>query len=302
METNEILKNSFIIVLFFMLSCNQNETAIDKAPLPSVGTVHLIRGDIQEIEQLNGQVLYLNKTTITAPVTGYVIVVNTGLGNWVKKDEVLFKIQTKESKIIQNSNMPTPDQFGVIPVFASVSGFINDLNITEAEVYITEGSSMATIAKNTDLVIQVNAPFKYAQLLSDKNNIEIELPDSEIYEAVFYKAIPVVDPISQMQQILFKLKKYTTLPENLNVVVTFLKKENKNSLLIPKDALLTNETHDEFWIMKVTKDSLAIKVTVKKGLERDGKVEILHPALNVSDEIILTGGYGLPDSTKVKMN
>ena len=290
------------VVLVFLFSCNQKETANISAPLPSVSTIHPVRGNIQENKQLNGQVIYLNKTTVTAPITGYITEVNTKVGNWVAKDELLFKIQTKESKALQNTNEAGTNQFGIIPVFASVSGFINTLNVTDANVFITEGNALATIVKNTDLIIQVNAPFEYSKFLNNRKNIEIELPNNEVLHAVFYKSIPLVDPISQTQQIYFKLKNHTTLPENLNVLGTFFIEEKKESILLPKDAVLTNETQDEFWIMRVTSDSFAIKVPVIKGIETDGKIEIVKPLLNISDEIIVTGGYELPDSTKVKMN
>jgi len=290
------------VVLVFLISCNQKETTNDTPPLPSVSTIHPVRGNIQENKQLNGQVIYLNKTTITAPITGYITDVNTKVGNRVEKGELLFKIQTKESMALQNSDVSVPNQFGVVPVFASASGFINNLYITDAHVFITEGNAMATIVKNTDLLIQVNAPFEYSKLLNNRKDIEIELPDKEVLEAFFYKAIPIVDPVSQTQQILFKLKKQTSLPENLNVLVTFFIKEKNESILLPKEAIMTNETQDEFWIMKVTSDSLAIKVPIIKGIETDGKIEIVKPLLNIADEIIVTGGYELPDSTKVKMN
>ena len=125
----KILKSTFLfVVLVFLISCSQKETANDTSPRPFVSTIHPVRENIQENKQLNGQVIYLNKTTITAPISGYITEVNTGIGNWVKKDEPLFKIQTKESKALQNSDVLVPNKFGVIPVFASVSGFINTLN------------------------------------------------------------------------------------------------------------------------------------------------------------------------------
>ncbi|MGE0088766.1 MAG: efflux RND transporter periplasmic adaptor subunit [Bacteroidales bacterium] len=299
----KIFKPTILFVtLVFLISCNQKETKNDTPPLPSVSTIHPVRGNIQENKQLNGQVIYLNKTTITAPISGYITEVNTKVGNRVEKGELLFKIQTKESMALQNSDLSVPNQFGVVPVFASASGYINTLNVTDAHVFITEGNAMATIVKNIDLFIQANAPFEYSKLLSNRKNIEIELPDKALFEAFFYKAIPIVDPVSQTQQILFKLKKQTSLPENLNVLVTFFSVEKKESILLPKEAIMTNETQDEFWVMKVTSDSLAIKVPIIKGIESGDKIEILKPTLSISDKIIISGGYELPDSTKVKMN
>lgn len=288
-------------VLITLVSCTTKEKTITSLPQPVVSIIHPVRGHIQEKVQMNGQVIYLNKTTITAPVSGYVTEVNTKIGDWVKKGELLFKIQTRESRALQNSNVAEQNQFGIIPIFASVSGFVNLLNISDANVFITEGNPMAILVNNKDLAIQVEAPFEYVKHLREKKTIEIELPNKELYEAVFYKAIPVVDPISQTQQVVFKLQQNTILPENLNLLVTLVIDDKKECLLLPKNAVLTNETQDKFWIMKVTKDSLAIKEPIVKGLESNGKIEILKPALNLSDEIISTGGYELPDSTKVKI-
>jgi len=301
---NKLITISLIVSFLFMQSCKNKETSKVEGslPKPSVSIVHPILGGIQEKIQINGQVLYLNKTAITAPISGYISTVNIKLGDWVKKGKLLFSIQTKESKAIQNSKISTSNEFGIIPVYASASGFINSLNITDTGIFISEGNAMATIVKNADLVIQVNVPFQYSKILINRKNIEIELPNNELKTAVFYKAMPVVDPISQTQQVYFKLNKYTSLPENLNVIVKIPNKEKKNILVLPKDVVLTNETQDEFWILKVTNDSLAIKIPVMKGLEGNGEVEILTPVLKLTDKIIQKGGYGLPDSTKVEIN
>jgi len=298
----KILDSFLFVVLLLLLSCNQKKVDEEKAPLPSVDIIHPIRGDIQMKEQLNGQVLYLNKTTITAPTNGYVTAVNIEIGNKVKKGDLLFKIQTKESIALQKTKIANSDQFGIIPVFASASGFVNKLEISQGNFYISQGDAMATIVENSHQVIQVNAPYESAILLLNNKNIEVELPDNEVLMAVFNKSVPVVDPISQTQKIFFKLKKNISLPENLNVIVKFLKEEKSNSILLPKEAVFTNETQDNFWIMKVIHDSLAIKVPIIKGMENNAKIEILSPELNLIDKIIQSGGYALPDSTKVKIN
>lgn len=303
MEMKKIQKcYSLFFVLIAIASCKPKDTTTENVPQPVVSIVHPVNGQIQEKVQLNGKVIYLNKTTITTPVSGYVTEVNISIGDFVKKNQLLFKIQTKESKALQNDNVSESNQFGVIPVFASVSGFVNKLDITDANVFITEGNSMAIIVNNEDLAIQVDAPFEYVKLLREKKNIDIELTNNEMYKANFYKALPVVDPVSQTQQLIFKLQQNTLLPENLNLLVALVIDDRKECLLLPKEAVLTNETQDNFWIMKVTKDSVAIKVPIVKGLESNGKIEILKPSLNLSDAIILTGGYELPDSTKVKIN
>ena len=228
MEMKKIQKYYILIfVLIAIASCSPKETTTENVPQPVVSITYPVIGPIQEKVQLNGKVIYLNKTTITAPVSGYVTEVNMNIGDFVKKNQLLFKIQTKESKALQNNNVSESNQFGVIPVFASVSGFVCNLDITDANVFITEGNSMAILVNNEDLAIQVDAPFEYVKLLREKKNIDIELTNNEMYKANFYKAFPVVDPISQTQQLIFKLQQNIILPENLNLLVALVVNDKK---------------------------------------------------------------------------
>jgi len=299
---NRILKYSFLAGLLLLISCHQKETVVqEKNLLPIVNTIHPFHGNIQENKQLNGQIIYLNKTIITAPITGYVTKVNTTIGNYINKGDLIFKIQTSENKALQNTKSFNSNNYGQISLYAIASGYINSLNVTESGAYITEGTAMATVVNDKDLIVQVNSPYEYSKLLAKNKNIQIELPDKSTMAASYYKTIPMVDPISQTQKIYFKLKKYKILPENLNVIVDFTTEAKKNRVLLPKAAVLTNETEDQFWIMKVLNDSLAVKVPVVKGLEENGKTEILKPFLTDKDCIILKGAYGLSDSTTVKV-
>ena len=70
---------------------------------------------------------------------------------------------------------------------------------------------------------------------------------------------------------------------------------------LPKEAVLSDETQSQFWIMKMINDSTAAKVPVKKGMETTDRVEVLDPPLKAADVILLTGNYGLPDTAKVKV-
>jgi hypothetical protein len=64
---------------------------------------------------------------------------------------------------------------------------------------------------------------------------------------------------------------------------------------------MTNETQTEFWVMKVINNKLALKVPITKGIENDNTVEAISSGLTISDVVISEGGYGLNDSTVVKV-
>ncbi|HHH54294.1 MAG TPA: HlyD family efflux transporter periplasmic adaptor subunit [Bacteroidetes bacterium] len=297
-------KLKFILIFFIALqSCKQKNVheTIRKAPLPEITITHPYIDDISETEEINGQVVFLNKTTIVAPIAGYVTLARVKLNDNISKGKLVYKIQTKESRALQEANALPNKNFGIINVYPPATGYVSNLNIPDAGVFVNEGTPMLNIIKNTDLAIRVNAPFALSELLKKQKHIKVTLPNNEIKTAYFYKATPTVDAVSQTQNILFKLDKYSPLPENLNVLIKIPVLEKKNSILISKDAVLANETQDEFWVMKVNNDSLAIKIPIKKGIENNGKVAILEPKLSLEDKIVKKGAYGLADSTKVKI-
>ncbi len=294
-----IWKYSILATVLFLFSCKQNSTVIEeKTQPPTVSFTHLVQGNISETQTLNGQVVYLNETTLTSPISGYVVSVKATIGKQVKQGDLLFEIQTKESAVLHQSNSAS----GIVKIHATVSGIVTALPINEAGVYVSEGNDLATIIKNSDMVIQVNTPYEYSQQLVSQKTIEIELPNHQKVSAIFNRAMPFIDPTSQTQQLYYKLNKTVILPENMNVTALFCKAQHCKTLLLPKTAILTNETQNHFWVMKIVGDTMAIKIPVETGLESNDTVEIIRPILQLTDKIIDKGAYGLPDSTRVKLN
>jgi len=292
-------------VCAMLTSCTDNTSSIaapENTSLPSVSLVQPIRADIQENMEINGQVVYLNKATVSAPITGFVTFVNVKLGDQIKEGSLLYKLQTKESRALQNDTATVGEQFGIVEVFSTTSGFVSSILVQDTGIYMAESNPLLTISKNQDLLIQVNTPFQYAKWLRPGASFMVHLPDGNSIASIYSHAIPTVDPISQTQQIYLRLKNYSPLPENLNVRVAIPTNKKQNVLQLPEEAILTNEVQSEFWVMRMNADSLAIRTPITKGIEMDRTVEIVAPELTLTDNIILSGAYGLQDSTKVKVD
>jgi multidrug efflux pump subunit AcrA (membrane-fusion protein) len=86
----------------------------------------------------------------------------------------------------------------------------------------------------------------------------------------------------------------------MNLIVYVPIKQKKNAFSLPLDAIQTNETQDEFWVMKLVNDSMAVKVPIIVGLQNDSLREIIS-GIGPTDKIILKGAYGLSDSSIVKV-
>lgn len=290
-----------ISTLLALTSCNEQvATKNERMPLVSVKTTLVQQGEIEDNIILNGKTIYLKKNPVVSPIAGYVVNAQVKYGDEVKRDDVLFEVQTKEGKALENSNI-SGSNIGIVKVLAPSNGFINELNINETGGYVVEGSLLCSIVENKDLVIQVNVPFEYNSLIKTGTMCTLFLADDSKFSGSVFRLLPVINEVNQTQNVLIKPNTTRQLPENLNLRVQFINTKHSNSFLLPKEAVMTNETQSEFWVMKIMNDSIAIKVPVVKGIQNDSVVEILSPDLNKNDMVIREGAYGLPDSTVVKI-
>ena len=110
-----------------------------------------------------------------------------------------------------------------------------------------------------------------------------------------------VDAVSQTQSVILKVIGKQDVPENLIVKVRISKSSNSNAISLPKEAVLSDETETNFWIMKMINGNTAVKVPIQKGEETHDKVVILSPVLTKNDQIVRTGNYGVADTIQVKV-
>ncbi|MDD4759623.1 MAG: hypothetical protein PHU66_02270, partial [Bacteroidaceae bacterium] len=62
-----------------------------------------------------------------------------------------------------------------------------------------------------------------------------------------------------------------------------------------------NETQSNFWVMKLINDTVAVKISITKGIEDNKRVQIASGNLTSADRIIVTGNYGLSDTAYVRI-
>ena len=295
----------FIITTGFFIfsSCKQQGAEqTDQQTIVSVKTVKIKQGNIEDHIQLNGKTIYQKKNKILSPIAGYVIHVNINRGDRVKKNDVLFEIETKENRALRSTGSSNQ---GIIKVRALSDGIIDELNVFETGVYVLDGDFLCNIVESNDFMVQVNVPFEYNSLLNNDLKCKIILSDHSVFDGNLYKILPTVNEADQTQVIWIKpvqnLLQNRIIPENLNLLVDFVWNKKNKTLLIPKNALMTNETQSDFWVMKISDDDLAVKILVQKGIENDSIVEIISNQIKKGDLVISQGAYGLPDSTHVKI-
>jgi len=260
-------------------------------------------GSMTDGVELNATSLFLLKTYIKSNNTGYLQEVNAQLGENVNRGKKLFVIRLKEAASLGNSITFPDSSFkfsGLVSISAPGSGFITQLNY-QAGDYVQEGETLAAISNANSLVFMLELPYELKCYLPENRTVELTLPDGQKLTGSLTMPMPMVDPVSQTQSYLIKVPSSNSFPENLVVKVNFVRNQKTAAIYLPKEALVTNETQSEFWIMKMTDSITAVKVPIIKGIETSDQVEILSPELAPTDNILLTGNYGLPDTAKVSI-
>lgn len=299
-----ILSASAVSLLASCGTTSETQTPIESTPKTPVEITHMGQGSVDDALTLFGTTVYLKRNIVTAPIPAFINGVNIKLGDRVTKGDVMYILQSKESRALGNDPAKidsTLTGFGIIKVRASASGIISTLDKQQPGDYVLEGSSLCTIAESSDLAFQVNVPFEYATYAKTGSNCTITLPDNSTFKAHFTKALTSMNVLAQTQTILATSSQNLFLPENMIVKVKVSQSKASNQQLIPKSAVQSDEMMKEYWVMKLINDSTAIKVGVRIGNRDTKNIEVVSPKFSPSDRIIRSGSYGLPDTALISI-
>ena len=303
----KIIKFIALIVIFFipltLISCsgdqNNAESVSSGTPVQITNPVVM---NLKDYLELNASTIFLNKEIIRAPLSGFIEKIYKNIGDEVNPGDDLFQVKTKESAASDSLSIKIGDSIfnGSVLIKAKSKGVLTELNYHAGDL-ITEGEQLAIVSNPNSLNIKLNVPFEDAQKINIGQNCEITLPGGEKLNGIIYRSVPSVDPSSQTQAYLIKLLKQVELPENLNVFVIIPFRTFSNAIVLPKSSVMTNVTEDTFWIMKLVNDTTALRIGIKRGIETDSLTQILSPKLSLSDRVISSGAYGLPDTASVEV-
>jgi multidrug efflux pump subunit AcrA (membrane-fusion protein) len=301
------------MVLYFLLvvvvvSCGQQQAAeTDGADAPVITPVTVTgvnTGPMAQYIELNATSSFLQKSVIKASANGYLQTVNIIVGKTVSAGSELFILKTKEAQSIGNTinSLDSTLKFsGLITIRAAKSGHISEVNHQKGD-YVQDGEQLAVINDVNSFVFVLNLPYELRPYVLGKRNVQLKLPDGQSLNGTITEVTAVVDSSSQTQNVFIKVnQQHVQLPVNLVAKVTIEQIAKPNAISLPKPAVLSDETQTSFWVMQVIDSTTAVKVPVKKGLETNDQVEIVSPKFSPTDQFLLTGNYGLPDTAKIKI-
>jgi multidrug efflux pump subunit AcrA (membrane-fusion protein) len=296
----------FLIFIVALSSCGGKVEQLDEEPVEAITPVKAVRVSLDpmtEYVELNATSAFLQKSYVKSNVNGYLQSASIRLGQYVTKGQGLFTVRTKESQSIGNALSKLDSSFrfsGTNSIRANTNGYITQLSHQSGD-YVLDGEQLAVISNMNSFAFLLDLPYELRQYVLNSKTVQVILPDGEKLNGTIGPFMPTVDAASQTQSIVIHVASSHPIPENLIAKVRIIKNERMNASSLPRSALLTDETQTEFWVMKMTDSSTAVKVPVQKGIETVDRVEILSPHFSQGDLILVSGNYGLRDTAKVRI-
>jgi biotin carboxyl carrier protein len=255
---------------------------------------------ISETIDLSAVSVFMNKNIIRSATTGTIEDISVTPGDFVGRNQLLFTVKTREAMAVQNtqSGDSSLNFKGIIKIFSPKEGIISSISHQNGD-FVQDGDELAVIAEQNSLVFILEVPFEFKRIIEKRNTCSLKLPDNSVITGIIKGKLPEMNVQAQTISYLVKPVTSSRLPQNLIAVASIIKNSKENAAVLPKPAVLGNEALTEFWVMKLVNDSIAVKVIVKKGIETNNEVEIADPVFNPSDRVILTGNYGLPDTSLI---
>jgi len=301
------IRTSFILMLIsglmvLSLSCKHaapspEETTEVKTPV-TVAPVEY--KSVTSTISLPAVATFMNKNIIRATTSGMIEKILIAPGEFISDGQLLFTIMTREAMALDKKVQADTSLIfkGLINIASHKEGVINSIAYQKGD-FVQEGDEMAVVSEQNSLVFIMDVPFELDKYVERNRNCRIILPDNRQIDGTITRKLPEMDMQSQTIRYVIKPSSTGRFPGNLIASVNLIKSSNEKALILPKPAVLGDETQTEFWVMKLLNDSTAVKISVTKGFENNEEVEIVNPAFLPSDRIVVSGNYGLPDTARV---
>jgi HlyD family secretion protein len=182
-----------------------------------------------------------------------------------------------------------------------ISGVVTDRPLFPGETAAT-GTPVVTVMDTSTMIAKLHLAQAQAQQLSVGSTASISVPGlDEPLDAKVSLISPALDPGSTTVEVWVRIANANgKLKAGTTVHVTLKGRTAQNALLVPTEALQRSTEGAGKVVMVIAPDGTAAKRSVTIGIQTTESTQI-SSGLKPSDTVIITGGYGLDDGTKVKI-
>lgn len=190
-------------------------------------------------------------------------------------------------------------QLAYTEIRSPINGVIADRAVYPGDV-APAGTPLLIVMDTSKIIVRLHIPQEQAARLKLGDPATIQIPGtSTTLDGKVTVLSPALDPNSTTLEVWVEADNpHDALQPGTSVSVSITAKKIPNALVIPETAILAGSNGNSDRVMVVDANSMANSQTVTTGVRQGNLVQILS-GLHPGEEVIVTGGYGLPDQSKV---
>jgi len=298
------------------------DSEADMKPRATVEVAQAALGNMPNMVNATGSFEVLRDEMVKSTVPGEVQKVFVLEGDAVHRGQLLVRVLSQESyaaiagaqEMLAQATTPFGKQqaqqalqlanstAAIASIKAPFSGAIVHRFVTEGEL-VSQGTNLIEMVDLKSEYFVANVPINYVASINPGQLAIVTIPGMNIppvYGTV--QAInPATDPNTQSIQVRIELKSIPPLVAagtfgNVQIKVG----EARSVVLVPKPAVYHNDELNRYFVWRIQGDSIALLTPVNVGLSDSSSFEITS-GIKPGDVVATVGGYGLPDSTAVKV-
>jgi HlyD family secretion protein len=192
-------------------------------------------------------------------------------------------------------------QLSYSEIRSPINGVVTDRPLYVGDV-ATANQPLLTVMDLSRLIAKGHIPQSEAAQLKVGNPAQLKVPGmDEPIEGKVTLVSPALDPGSTTIEVWVEAKKANpNLRPGITVQVAMTAKTVKDAVVVPAAALYKNPEGNGNYVLVAGTDDKAHMKPVQVGI-RNGEDAQIASGLNPGEPVITSGGYALPDGTKIKV-
>jgi HlyD family secretion protein len=192
-------------------------------------------------------------------------------------------------------------QLSYSEIRSPIDGVVTDRPLYTGDL-ATANQPLLTVMNTSKLIAKGHVPQSEAVLLRIGNPAKLQVPGlEEPIEGKVTLVSPALDPGSTTLEVWVEARKPNlALRPGITVQVAISAKTVKDAIVVPSAAVFKNPEGGGDYVLLAGTDDKAHLKTVHVGVRAPDAVQIVS-GINEGDPVITTGGYAVPDGTKMKV-
>jgi multidrug efflux pump subunit AcrA (membrane-fusion protein) len=215
------------------------------------------------------------------------------------KEQLLKSAQgTKESA--EGKYKGAAAQYSYSQIKSPIDGVITDRPLYEGDL-ATANQPLFTVMNLSRLIAKTHIPQVEAAQLRVGNPAEIRVPGlDEPMKARVTLVSPALDPGSTTIEVWVEARKPDpALRPGMTVPISMTAKMAKDTIVVPVGAVFKREEAGDYVLVAGSDEKAHLK-KVQIGIRNGDSAQIVS-GINEGDPVITSGGYAVPDGTKIKI-